>query len=59
MDEMCQGLGMIEYLKNAGRPIRSVEAIKIALARKRMVRLAERNHYGAGRHRQSLNLKFN
>ncbi len=56
MDEMCQDLGMPGYFKNAGRLIRSVEASEISLARKRMVRLAERNRYGTGRHRQSLNL---
>ena len=53
---MCQDLGMTGYLKNAGRLIRSVEAFKISLARKKMVRLAERDRCGAGRHRQSLNL---
>jgi hypothetical protein len=56
MDEMCQDLGMPGYLKNAGKLIRSVEALKISLARKRMVRLAERNCCGAGRHRKSLDL---
>ena len=56
MDEMCQDLRMPGYLKNAGKLIRSVEALKISLARKRMVRLAERDCCGAGRHRKSLNL---
>ena len=56
MDEMCQDLGMTGYLKKAGKRIWSVEAFKISLARKRTVRLAERLHYGAGRHRNSLNL---
>lgn len=53
MDEMGQDLRMPGDLKNADRLIRSVEAFHLSLALKRMVRLAERNCYGAGRHKQS------
>jgi len=56
MDEMCQDLGMPGVLKNAGRPFRSVEAFHNRWRAKIIVRLVERDRYGADRHKKSLNL---
>jgi len=43
MDEMCQDLGMSEVLKNAGRPVWSVEAFQKTLARKGLVQITIKN----------------
>ena len=43
MDEMCQDLGMPGVLKNAGRPIRSVEAFHHCWCAKILMRLVERD----------------
>ena len=56
MDEMCLDLGMPGVLENAGRPFRSVEAFQNCWRAKIIVRLVERDRYGAGHHKQSLNL---
>jgi len=56
MDEMCQDLVMPGVLKNAGRPFRSVEAFHNRWCAKILMRLVERDRYGAGRHKKSLNL---
>ncbi len=55
MDEMCQDLGMPGVLKNAGRPFRSVEAFHNRWRAKRLMRLVERDRYGTGLHKKSLN----
>ncbi len=56
MDEMCQDLGMTEVVKNAGRPVWSVEAFHNRWRAKIIVRLVERDRYSTGRHKKSLNL---
>jgi len=43
MDEMCQNLGMTGVLKNAGRPIWSVEAFYNRWRAKILMRLVERD----------------
>jgi len=56
MDEMCQDLGMTGVVKNADRPFRSVEAFHNRWHAKILMRLVERDRYGTGRHKKSLNL---
>ena len=63
MDEMCQDLGMTGVVKNAGRPFRSVEAFhnrwrakNTNASRRAQPLLVERDRYGTGRHKKSLNL---
>jgi hypothetical protein len=56
MDEMCQDLGMPGVLKNAGRPIRSIEAFHHRWCAKILMRLVERDRCGADRHKKSLRL---
>ena len=55
MDEMCQDLEMSGIVKNAGRPVRSVEAFHNRWRAKKLMRLVERDRYGADRHKKLLN----
>ena len=55
-DDVPRPWDMTGVLKNAGRPFRSVEAFHNRWRAKIIVRLVERDRYGTGRHKKSLNL---